>query len=271
MYVSSRELEAFAQLARTRMLAGHGAALLLAGPPGAGKTSFAKYIADEIGANLHYYAGSPDKERDILYEIDVGGVLTRSNAWTPGPCWQAFHESHRAPAVLLIDEVDKTSSNFDAFLLRLLEEFAFRSPDGETITACPQNLLVVLTTNGRRELRPEVLRRTQRVPVDRPGRDRMRTIVETIAARELPRGLLDVLLRLADAQQAHAPEQAPSPKEVALCALDLIQLAGMPETPREVWRTVTASWLVKAGGPETLDRLNIGYRWEKALRTEAAR
>ena len=108
-YIFSKVLETFLNLSIRRMKAGHGVVLLLDGPPGGGKTSFAKAFAKLLGGNCHYYSGSPDKERDLLYEIDVEGVLKRESAWVPGPAWSAFAESKKGQfSVLLIDEVDKT-------------------------------------------------------------------------------------------------------------------------------------------------------------------
>ena len=168
-YHFSKSLETFLHLAIRRMEEGLGAVLLLEGPPGGGKTSFAKALAAHLGGRCHYYSGSPDKERDLLYEIDVEGVLKRESAWVPGPAWSAFAESSEGRfAVLLVDEVDKTNPGFDAFLLRLLEDWTFRAPDGQEVKADPTKLAVVLTTNGRRKLRPEVLRRCQRIHVPLP-------------------------------------------------------------------------------------------------------
>ncbi|OHB18629.1 MAG: hypothetical protein A2666_04505 [Parcubacteria group bacterium RIFCSPHIGHO2_01_FULL_47_10b] len=64
MYFMSSVLLSFLKLAVARMLRGLGAILLLEGPPGGGKTSFAKEIAKQLGGTCFYYAGAPDKERD---------------------------------------------------------------------------------------------------------------------------------------------------------------------------------------------------------------
>ena len=270
-YIFSPELELFVNLAVARMRRGQGAVLLLEGPPGGGKTAFAKAVAERIGGNLHYYAGAPDKERDLLYEIDVSGVLRRENAWVPGPAWASFDESAVGqPTVLLIDEVDKTNAGFDAFLLRLLEEWTFRSPDGIEVRGDPRNLVVILASNGRRELRPEVLRRCQRGNVPLPDNGRLREIVRQIAGEvEIPDGLLSVLVRIADAVRKADPELAPSPKELALCAGDLLEVATLSVTDENLWRDVAASWLVKGGGAAKIDQVVSGFRWARALRTEA--
>ena len=269
-YHFSPALRTFLGLAEKRMEAGHGCTLLLEGPPGGGKTAFAKTLGEYLGGDCHYYSGSPDKERDLLYEIDVQGVLKRESAWVEGPAWTAFRESGEGRyAVLLIDEVDKTSPGFDAFLLRLLEEYAFRSPSGETVSADPAKLAVVLTTNGRRKLRPEVLRRCQRIAVPLPENGRLERIIRQIAGCAIPDGLMSVVVRIGDAVRKEAAEDAPSPKEMALCCVDLIALCEGGTADADIVREVAASWLVKSGGTAALDKI-VAFRWARALMREAA-
>lgn len=270
-YFMAPSLGAILDLAVKRMRRGLGCSLLLTGPPGGGKTSFARELAKRLEAGFHYYSGSPDRERDLLYEVDVKGVLERKNAWIPGPAWQAFQESSTRSSVLLIDEVDKTHPGFDAFLLRLLEEWSFRSPGGETITANPFGLAVVLTSNGRRALRPEVLRRCQRIALPLPTGERLKEVIRsTVPGTRIPQGLLDLLIRLGDLVGNLSEEDRPSPKEVGLCAVDLLNLAA-DSSDQETFQLVATSWLVKGGGLKLLEEAAKGFRWGRALLTEASR
>jgi MoxR-like ATPase len=270
-YIFSTLLSAFLTLACGRMRRGFGAVLFLEGPPGGGKTSFAKALASHLEGHCYYYSGSPDKERDLLYEIDVEGVLKRESAWVPGPAWQAFQASKRGEfAVLLIDEVDKTNPGFDAFLLRLLEDWTFRAPNGEEIAADPTKIAVVMTSNGRRKLRPEVLRRSQRIHIPLPENGRLHRIVRQIAGITIPDGLLDLVIRIGNDVRQDEESSAPSPKELALCCVDLLALNETGEQEADIWREVAASYLTKNGGPSHLDRVTK-FHWSKALKAEASK
>ncbi len=267
-YFFSTILATFLTLTVNRLQRGLGGVLLLEGPPGGGKTSFAKALAQSLGGTCHYYSGSPDKERDLLYDIDVQGVLKKENAWVPGPAWEAFEATQRGEfAVLLIDEVDKTNPGFDAFLLRLLEEFTFKAPDGEEISADPSKLAVVLTSNGRRKLPSEVLRRTQRIYVPLPSNKRLKKIIREIAQVEFSEQALDLAIRIGQKIGLADEENQPSPKELAMALVDLTSLRESGVEDIAIWREVAASWLVKKGGAEAIDRA-VKFKWAKALRKE---
>ena len=62
------------------------------------------------------------------------------------------------PAVLLIDEVDRSDPEFEAFLLEVLSEFQVTIPELGTIGATHRPL-VILTSNGVREMTDALRRR----------------------------------------------------------------------------------------------------------------
>lgn len=271
-YFFSPALETFKRLALARVRAGRGAVLLLQGIPGGGKTSFAEALAAELGGHYYYYSCTADSGRSLLYEINVQGVLDREHAWAPGPAWEAFLSSRSEFAVLLIDEVDKAGPEFDAFLLRLLQEFRFRGPAGETIAADPSQLVVVLTSNGRRKLPGEVLRRAQRVDVPFPEGPRLRMIIGSLLGEARPSSsLVELVIRLGDEIRAADAENAPSPQELAGAIFDLHTLCGEEEVhDLELVRAVAASWMIKEGGADAISKI-VKWNWAKALLVEAQR
>lgn len=71
------------------------------------------------------------------------------------------------PTVLLIDEVDKSDPEFEAFLLEILSDFQVSIPELETLTA-RHIPLVVLTSNNARELSDALKRRCLHLFIDFP-------------------------------------------------------------------------------------------------------
>lgn len=183
-YIYSDELAMFRDLAIARAKRGRAAVLFLQGPPGGGKTAMAKDIASKIGASFFRYQGSSEKDYTLNYDFDIDGIVKGEKSYVKGPAWQALEASQAGPTVLLIDEVDKTAKSFDSMLLRLLEEASFVTPAGEEIVGNKSNFIVMLTSNGRRSVYPEVMRRCQRVFVPAPSGQHLADIVGMIAGTD---------------------------------------------------------------------------------------
>ncbi len=82
------------------------------------------------------------------------------------------------PAVLLIDEIDRADEEFEAFLLEILSDYQISIPELGTVKA--QSIpLVVLTSNGTRELSDALRRRCLYHFVDYPGEDKEARILLT--------------------------------------------------------------------------------------------
>jgi MoxR-like ATPase len=79
--------------------------------------------------------------------------------------------------VLLIDEIDKSDSEFEAFLLEVLSDFQVSVPELGTIRA-KQVPLVVLTSNNTRELSDALKRRCLHLFIDFPDRQQELEIVK---------------------------------------------------------------------------------------------
>jgi MoxR-like ATPase len=79
--------------------------------------------------------------------------------------------------VLLIDEIDKSDEEFEAFLLEMLSDFQVSVPELGTIRAV-ERPVVVLTSNRARELSEALRRRCLHLFIDFPGIEQERKIIE---------------------------------------------------------------------------------------------
>lgn len=80
--------------------------------------------------------------------------------------------------VLLIDEIDKTDEEFEAFLFEVLSDFQVSIPELGTINA-RHIPIVVLTNNGERELSDGLKRRCVFLYIDYPSIEKETKIVKT--------------------------------------------------------------------------------------------
>ncbi len=83
----------------------------------------------------------------------------------PRPLLRAI--SSPEPIVLLIDEIDKSDSEFEAFLLEVLSDFQVSVPELGTLRA-RHIPLVVLTSNNAREMSDALKRRCLHLYIDFP-------------------------------------------------------------------------------------------------------
>jgi MoxR-like ATPase len=178
--------------------------LLLEGEAGVGKTEAAKALAAATGArlirlqchegmDLHQALYDWDYPRQLLAlraaegGADVGELFSRQFLLRR-PLLEALE--HDGPVVLLIDEVDRSDDEFEAFLLELLSDFQVTVPEIGTVRARGRPL-VVLTSNRTRELHDALKRRCLYHWIDYPDPEREAAIVrervpgvpEAIAAR----------------------------------------------------------------------------------------
>ena len=176
-------------LATTLYLAHHlKKPIFLEGEPGVGKTEVAKVLADATGANLirlQCYEGLDANSalyewnytRQILQlrideargrdEEQIGTDLFSEAFLLKRPLLEAIQSDSDVPPVLLIDEVDRSDSEFEAFLLEILSDFQITIPEIGTIRA-KHIPYVVLTSNRTREVHEALKRRCLYQWIDYP-------------------------------------------------------------------------------------------------------
>jgi MoxR-like ATPase len=102
------------------------------------------------------------------------------------------------PSLLLIDEVDKSDPEFEAFLLEVLSDFQVTVPELGTIHAV-QRPLVFLTSNNAREMSDALKRRCLHLYIDYPSAELEQRILETKvpdAGKRLVEDLVTMMHRL---------------------------------------------------------------------------
>ena len=194
-----------------------GRPLLLEGDAGVGKTEVAKALASVRGTRLirlQCYEGldvhAAMYEWNYQRQLLAIKLLEHDERPTAQKEQDIFSERYllkrplleaigctTAP-VLLIDEVDRADEAFEAYLLELLSDFQISIPELGTVHAVTRPL-VVITSNGTRELSDALRRRCLYQYIDYPAFDKELAIVETRlpqAAGEFARQVVEFVQRV---------------------------------------------------------------------------
>ena len=99
----------------------------------------------------------------------------RTESILPRPLLRAIRSQH--PCVLLIDEIDKSDTEFEAFLLEVLSDFQVSVPEIGTLAA-RHIPLVILTSNNAREMSDALKRRCLHLYIDFPDRAHELAIIQ---------------------------------------------------------------------------------------------
>jgi MoxR-like ATPase len=173
-----------------------GKPLLVEGPAGVGKTEIAKVLAKALNTKLirlQCYEGLDattalyewNYPRQLLHikleesspipEAEKEATIFSEAFLLKRPLLQAITEHEHAP-VLLIDEIDRSDEEFEAFLLEVLSDFQVTIPEIGTITATHRPH-VVLTSNRSRDLSDALRRRCLYHWIDYPSFEKELAIV----------------------------------------------------------------------------------------------
>lgn len=187
--------------------------LLLEGEPGVGKTEVARVLASVLGTQLirlQCYEGIDQSAavyewnyaRQLLYirmldtrnghepaadasaTTDTYGKLGKlADVFGPEflirrPLLQALDASHERAPVLLIDELDRSDAEFEAYLLELLSDYQITIPELGTLHAA-RPPIVVLTSNRTRDIHDALRRRCLYYWIEYPSLEKEYAIVLT--------------------------------------------------------------------------------------------
>lgn len=264
--------------------------VLVEGPAGVGKTELSKAVAKSLERQLirlQCYEGLDEAKalyeweyaKQLLYTQMVKGkiddVLTGATTLSeavdriasqedaffserfiqPRPLLQAIGADQ--PVVLLVDEVDKSDPEFEAFLLEVLSDFQISIPELGTRKAT--NIpFVFLTSNDSRDMSDALKRRCIHLYIDYPARDLELEIVKLKIPgvnAQLAEQLVDAIRKIRDLDL----KKKPCISETLDWARSLIALQVEDLNPEVVTDTLNVICKYRA------DVLQVAEKIEKVL------
>ena len=172
-----------------------GRPLFLEGEAGVGKTEVAKVVAALLdtdlirlqcyeGLDVHHAVYEWNYTRQMMHirlmeargEHVAEAELFGPEFLLPRPLLQAIENTREKAPVLLVDEVDRSDEEFEAFLLEVLSDFQITIPEIGTIKA-ERPPVAVITSNRTREVHDALKRRCIYYWIDYPTFDKEFDIV----------------------------------------------------------------------------------------------
>jgi MoxR-like ATPase len=212
-----------------------GRPLFLEGEAGVGKTEVAKVLSRILetplirlqcyeGIDVYQAVYEWDYARQLLHIRAAEALGTDEDTrhlerdlynrefLVSRPLLQALEHRGPSPPVLLIDEVDRSDDEFEAFLLEILSDFAVTIPELGTIQA-ERPPVAILTSNRTREVHDALKRRCLYFYIEHPSFEREVEIVR---------------LRVPEAEETLARQVAAAVEK--LRSMDLYKPPGVAET-----------------------------------------
>jgi MoxR-like ATPase len=217
-----------------------GKPVLVEGPAGVGKTELAKVVASATKRpliRLQCYEGLDEAKalyeweyskqllytqilKDKLAEVIEGTASLKEAAERVGQQDSVFFSdqfivarpllhaiSADEPVALLIDEVDKSDPEFEAFLLEVLSDFQVTVPEIGTFE-CKHQPIVFLTSNDAREMSDALKRRCLHLWIDYPTPEHEAKILDVKVPgmdAKLAKELVELMARLRELDLKKTP------------------------------------------------------------------
>lgn len=238
-----------------------GRPLLIEGPAGVGKTEIAKVMASALDreiVRLQCYEGLDESK--ALYEwnyqkqlLSIQVQMNRRDAdeltkslfsdeyLLERPLLQAIRSEK--PVVLLIDEIDKSDEEFEAFLLELLSEMQVTIPEVGTVRAKTVPF-VILTSNRTRPLGEALRRRCAYLYLQYPDMEKEVRIIQAKCPHVNDRLAVQVAQAIHDLRESETILKKPSIAETLdwVSALEALGLSDLtPEASRQTMGFVLKS------------------------------